>query len=81
MFSVKISSVKGISIFSKTRSEYFNSEVSGGDECKIQAAVVNARIKNFTKKFRNSRKADLQSKITAARNHKRKQNERALDFS
>jgi hypothetical protein len=50
MFSVKISSVKGISI-SKTRLEFFNLKRSGGHECKIQARVVNARIKNFTKKI------------------------------
>jgi hypothetical protein len=46
MFSVKISSVKGISI-SKTRPEFFNLKWFRGVESKIQAGIVNARIKNF----------------------------------
>jgi hypothetical protein len=41
-------------IFSKTRSEFFKSQTLGGDECKIQAGIVNARIKNFKKKFRRT---------------------------
>jgi hypothetical protein len=53
MFSVKISLVKGISI-SKTRSEFFNLKRSGDVECKIQEGIVNARIKNVTKKVPNS---------------------------
>jgi hypothetical protein len=43
-------SVKGISI-SKTRSEFFNLKRFRGVECKIQAGIVNARIKNVTKKI------------------------------
>jgi hypothetical protein len=50
MFSVKISLVKGIWI-SKTRSEFFNLKRSGDVECKIQEGIVNARIKNVTKKL------------------------------
>jgi hypothetical protein len=53
MFSVKISSVKGISIC-KARSEFFNLKRFRGVESKIQAGIVNARIKNVTKKLRNS---------------------------
>ena len=49
MFSVKISSVEGISI-SKTRLEFFNLKRFRGVESKIQAGIVNARIKNVTKK-------------------------------
>jgi hypothetical protein len=50
MFSVRIILVKGISI-SKTRSEFFNLKRSGGDESKIQARIVNARLRNVTKKM------------------------------
>jgi hypothetical protein len=50
MFSVKISSVKGISI-SKTRLEFFNLKRFRGVECKIQAGIVNARIKKIHKKL------------------------------
>jgi hypothetical protein len=42
--------VRGISI-SKTRSEFFNLKRFRGVECKIQAGIVNARIKNVTKKI------------------------------
>ena len=51
MFSVKISLVKGISIFSKRAQKFFNLKRSGDVEFKIQAGIVNARIKDVTKNF------------------------------
>jgi hypothetical protein len=46
-----MSLVKGISDLSKGRSEFFDLKHSGDAECKIQADVVNAILKNFAKNF------------------------------
>jgi hypothetical protein len=75
MFSVKISSVKGISI-SKTRLEFFNLKRFGDAESKIQAHIVNVRIQKFHKKFQ-CRKENMQSSMSSTCDHMQRRDERA----